>query len=445
VAPEDIGSESRWHCKAGIYRGEDAPTTEASMGVDPQGLVADRAAWPSTNSDTFNQTQLPLLLALTIAPAPEWPKLWIARLLREHMIVTEIATNRVYYVLGSTKWCALMLELSVVADRAWITADPAAFHGCMPVVCLGQFKCHSYAVLSQSSPEVLRMGFALNEGVSMLAYCCQHWLHLLQSKTLQLVCAALSLTVRKSANQLELSIAVLNHCQVSVEVMDDMVQRIKAIMAKRSRKTQSRPSQAGDPNGQGEDNGPDAEEEAHGVVEVSDVLNDLAGGEVDFVMGKADATKAITEEETDEAMDKLAEAAAAATGPASKRPRVANPSSASSSARAPAPLPPSEEDPVVDAMEVASGSRDPRASGPVPRPMRIPRAEDMVSPHPRCTLRSYARPGETPYWVANLPKGVKFGNQNATSRCFHNEADGLVARQHGYLWLKRAVAAGVLD
>eukprot|EP00972_Heterocapsa_arctica_P034248 5044719-Heterocapsa_arctica.AAC.1 len=269
----------------------------------------------------------------------------------------------------------------------------------------------------------------------MLVYCCQHWLHLLQAKTLHLVCAALPLTVRKSANQLDLSIAVLNHCQVSVEVMDDMVERIKAIMAKRSRKTQSRPSQDGDPVGQDEDNGLDAEEEAHGVVEVPDVLNDLAGGEVDFVLGKVDATKAITEEETDEALDKLAEAEAAATGPASKRPRVANPSSASSSARGPEPLPPSEEDPAVDAMEVVENSGapgSPRASGPVPRPLRIPRAEEMMSPHPRCSLRCYRRPDAAPYWIAALPKGLFFNGQNSTSRRFHNEAAGLLAQQHGF-------------
>eukprot|EP00972_Heterocapsa_arctica_P096662 14260448-Heterocapsa_arctica.AAC.1 len=35
VGPEDMGSQSRFHCKASIYRGEDAPTTAASIGVDP--------------------------------------------------------------------------------------------------------------------------------------------------------------------------------------------------------------------------------------------------------------------------------------------------------------------------------------------------------------------------------------------------------------------------
>jgi hypothetical protein len=450
VGPEDMGSQARFHCKASIYKGEAAPTTAASIGVDPGGLVTDRAAWPSTNSDTFNQTQLALLRVLTVAPPTAWPKLWMARLLREHMVVTEVLTNKVFYVLGCTKWTALLLELSLVGgDGAWITADASAFHGCVPVVALDQYRCHTYAVVSESSHGGLRMGFHLDEVTSMLAYCCQHWLHLLQVKTLLGICAALTLQVRRNASQLELAIAVLTCCAVSEEVMADMVARIKAIMAKRCRKTKSQPSQHGDTAEQGqEEDERDEEEEAHGPVLVPDILNDLAAGEVDFVLGKVDASKAITEEETDEALDRLSEAAAAAaTGPAAKRPRVAKPPSAASSSRDPVALPPSEEEPDVDAMEVVenTGPPDlPEAGAPEARPLRVPAAEDLVSPHVRCALRMYARPGVAPYWIASLPQGLVFEGRRTHSRVFHTPAGELLARQLGYAWLVRAVAAGVL-
>jgi hypothetical protein len=455
VGPEDVGV-GRWQCKAHIYRGEDAPVTAASIGVDPGGLVNDRAAWPSTNSDTFNQTQLALLRALTVTTSEAWPALWMARLLREHMLVTEVATGKVFYVLGCTKWTALMLELTVDGAKAWFTADPDAFHACVPVVSLEQFRCHDYGVLSESSHGGLRVGFHMYEGTSMLTYCCQHWLHLLQAKTLHQICAALLLKMPGNASQLVLSKAVLTSCAVSEEVRADMLERITAIMVKRSRKKNMRPSPGcvdTVEQGEEEEEGLDEDEEAHGSVVVPDTLIEMAGGEVAYMLSKGDASKAITEEETDEGMDKMsvgfAAAALAETDRAAKRPRKDKPSSSSGSSRD-AIAPPPNEEPAADAtegVEIAGWEVEPdvpEGGASRLRTMRIPRADLMDTPDPRCTLSQYRYKGVAPMWKAVLPRGLYFDGKNSCSRSYRDDAGELIAKTTCYQWLRSAVAAGVL-
>ena len=477
VEAEDVGEARSFHCRPSFFRASDAPTSKQTLGVDPWGLVNDRAAWPSTKSDVFNDTQSPLLKAVERAPEDAWGNLWMCRLLKEHMLITEAKSGKLFYVLGVAKWTASLLEL--VSERpgeATVVADPRLFHPTVLATSLNQYSCHSYNLFCRFERSAVQVGCTVLATASMLEYCCSNFLHLLRVETLKDILDDGHVDYQRSASQLDLASKVLEHAGSSDAVVENMLERIQALMAKRARK--KKPSGSPGCGGQEEPEGGEAEEEdpdeAAEPVAVPPILQQLAEGEVNFLLGKGGADKALNEEEQDVGLDFLAKVAGKDEGtdqmPAKRRrsgpqPKESSAPSSSSGAEAAAVgsmyiggsgggSAPSSSSVAEEAA--ALGSAGEGGEGPEPADfsglpphrepggLRMPRADDMVPPDPRCALRKYVPADAAPYWIAILPGGSAYLGKKSKSRCFHTPAQEVLAKQSCYAWLVQAVRANAL-
>ena len=198
-------------------------------------------------------------------------------------------------------------------------------------------------------------------------------------------------------------------------------------------------------------------------------------GEVRFVLGKDQdgGSRALTEEETDAALDAMAAEAnakllesghgpvvsAASSASAPCRPSGALGSASSSSSSGP-PVQPAVAEPSASSSSSSGPPVQPAVTEPLEPPanagppvarqaggIRLPRAADMASPHPECTLRQYSPAGKAPYWIATLPPGVRFEGKKTHTKSFSGGVGGAgeaLAKQSCYAYLCRAVAAGAL-
>ena len=366
-----------------------------------------------------------------------------------------------------TKWTASLLELaSEHPAEATVVADPRLFHPTVPVTSLGQYRCHTYNLFCRFERTAVQVGCAVLATASMLEYCCSNFLHLLRVETLEDILDNGHIDYRRSASQLDLASKVLEYSDSSDAVKEDMLEKIRALMAKRarSRKPSGSPGSGGqeEPEGEVEEEDPD---EAAEPVAVPSILQQLAEGEVNFILGKGGADKALNEEEQDVGLDFLAKVAEKDEGTdqmlAKRRRSAPKPEpmaheggqglggGPASSSSAPSPLAPPEPEVLGSAAgEESEGPEPADYSGPPrhrePGGIRTPRADDMVPPDPRCALRKYVPADAAPYWIAILPRGSAYQGKKSKSRCFHTPAQEVLAKPSCYAWLVQAVRANAL-
>ena len=75
--------------------------------------------------DSFNGERLALWRALRVALVKERDNLWMAALLRPHMVLEHQVSKALYYVIRATKWHVSLLFLEGGAERAVIKAQHA--------------------------------------------------------------------------------------------------------------------------------------------------------------------------------------------------------------------------------------------------------------------------------------------------------------------------------
>ena len=105
LSPASMIDTSRLHVSPSLFRTALAPRIAAHLGVDSELLeTSGKEYWPSPALESFNRSAWPLLGSLLRTPEEDWPNLWVASLLRAHMVVRCAESDESYYVSSQTKW-----------------------------------------------------------------------------------------------------------------------------------------------------------------------------------------------------------------------------------------------------------------------------------------------------------------------------------------------------
>jgi hypothetical protein len=246
---------------------------------------------------------------------------------------------------------------------------------------------------------------------------------------------------------------LLEYYEVPPGQADELLERARALMAKRARKK----PQADEP-----DEAEGEQEEEIEVIDdtlpVSSTLKKVAPRELAYLLGKVPAGAGIGEEDDDEGVaafiakaDKI-ELARRAKKARVETPMVVGGAAASSWEGLPAPhLPePSVEAEALQAMdeedaEAAPASIDPTRATRLQKLTREAPMQQETCP-PGCTLRQYVSVAGVCFWEGKLPAGKEYLGQRSCSRCFHtklrSEAQAL---QEVGDFLKASQASGALE
>ena len=309
-SPEIMAQTRSVHVSPSLFRTALAPRTAEALGVDSALLEQSGGAyWPSPPIESMNKTAWPLLRSLLRTPAEDWCHLWVASLLRAHMVVKCEDSGLCFYVFLATKWSICVWALQPVPDRG---ANCLAFAGCfddaaeMSVVSLARFTCYDYSMqLSRSDPAPMWL-FILSRGRTLRHYMVREHLHAATRETLHNVMGALGVTARGLATNVQKLEAILAKLTSVPEAEKDAcMARAVALAEKRKRKDKRSGGEATDDEAASEGS---AEYEGDSRVDPRDlhippVLLAAAPKEVAFVCGRAGASQAIKEEEDDDGLE----------------------------------------------------------------------------------------------------------------------------------------------
>ena len=401
VSPDDVsGRARRYHVANELFRGKDASTNPEDIGVDAAALTSNRSAWPSTGPDTFSM-QLLLLHALASCDQEHWGKLWMACLLRSHMLVSAPPRKSVsdggnapaefFYVLGSGPHSVALLKLHPVlvsADTCYqiSAADETAISTASPVTSMHDYHCHAYnlhLVFEDTRPIVC---LSPMQTYSMLEYCLRNFVHCLKIETMKKICITLGIAVPKKPTQLTLVETLKDYENIQGDDRRRILELVQAMVDKRRRK---KPKDR-DVEEEADDTGDQfaCEEVNHGLAQNHPMVTSMVEHEVGFLLGDTAAGMALAEE------DLAAQATARMTGDigsghgensAMATAEVLSPdvltSSSSSTSRTESRL---------DATRAFYG--------------RQPNLDEMQAPT-SCTLRKYIVPGRPGKyrWLAKIP------------------------------------------
>ena len=156
-SPELMAVTSSVHVAPSLFRTARAPRTAEALGVDSALLEQSGGAyWPSPPIESMNKTAWPLLLSLLRTPEGDWRNMWMASLLRAHMIVRCEDSLAYFYVFLATQWSICVWALDYRPDCG---ASCVAFAGRfedaaeISVVSLSRFTCFEYSMqLLQGDP-----------------------------------------------------------------------------------------------------------------------------------------------------------------------------------------------------------------------------------------------------------------------------------------------------
>ena len=145
------------HVSPSLFRTTKAPRTAEALGVDSALLEQSGGAyWPSPPIESMNKTAWPLLLSLLRTPEGDWRNMWMASLLRAHMIVRCEDSLAYVYIFLATQWSICVWALDRRPDCG---ASCVAFAGRfedaaeISVVSLSRFTCFEYSMqLLQGDP-----------------------------------------------------------------------------------------------------------------------------------------------------------------------------------------------------------------------------------------------------------------------------------------------------
>ena len=411
VTPELVSRCGAYHCDKDLFAPEKLSATQDTLGFDIKSFYSNPGA--KTKVDLFPRVQLSLLHALLAADRESWPNLWMACLLRPHMVVYNQDSQRGFYVVRADHYTVTLIELGGTWPDLLLSADSRVcdLH---TVPSLSYFECYdaTWDYLPASEGVSFRIG--LDNVCSIAEYCARRWLHLLPVGKLRMLLKELGIPTKGLANQLQLATALLDHYGIDGGERQLMLSKIEALIKKRRR---SKPR--GGEEGQEDDDEDGGENDD---VHIPEVLAKMAPDEVAFlVTGKVAAGSALNEEETDAGLDAQA-AASGAPGPTTMRPPPVPSKAASSSASLHAASaigspPPSVADPSTasshSALPLPASSSDgdvmgPKALADVERFARASAADVEFAVPPGCSLRAYQVPGKPAYWEARLPDGISF-------------------------------------
>ena len=270
------------------------------------------------------------------------------------------------------------------------------------------------------------MRLMAKEGQDLVRFGLLNFAETYRLQDLKDIASALGLALPRTARHIDYMEALLDCKEIIGDVKKSVMELVAARLAKRSRRSKTKPvDDTGDADEAGDDENDTDKEE---VLNDNPFVKSLPEEEVAFAFSEVPAGFALNEEENDEGMDAIAQAAiddrleqeAATPAKAATKPRIAPTSkakpqpsarSSSSSSTLPPPLPPPVEGPLPVEGEVTDASFDVettpghlRSSERVVAELRMPNLAEEEAP-PGCSLRCYpaARGGEGLRWQAKLP------------------------------------------
>ena len=321
---------------------------------------------------------------------------------------------------------------------AWrIVPTMGAFDFWTTITDMDAYKCHDYSYDLVFERKQVGVNVVLDDsaGVSLLAYCCKNFLHLLVMSDLKQLVAALGLKLPRMTSYMGFVEELLKQGGLDDADRDRMLELARARLAKRSRKATKKAAEPGVAEDEDEeDGGGDGDEEGDDVVEGNPFVKSLPETEVAFAFSKIAAGMALGEEEDDEGLDHLAKAAVEKkklddvdAHPLPKKPRQMKSVASSSSSIPPSFVPgasasssSSSSAMVLPATTPHLGSEgQPPLPPPVSEPsadvqrrvllaeaVRVPSLEPEEAP-PGCPFGLFpgAAGAETMRWIARLPPG----------------------------------------
>ena len=457
VKAEDVAARTKEHCRPAAFLAEKAPTTERACGFDPTFLKGNKKKfWESTSVDRFRNEQMPLLRALMRTDAEMWPKLWIASLLKPHMVVAARDNDATAcYIIKVTTSDAMLLQLDGVAPAC--TFSPSGVVCSTSITSLTSHWCYDYEMaLDISEGEGYRLRIDLSQVYTLFDYICLNYVHLLNVHSLKLLLEEQTGVRRGGWNQLQLVQALLDETTtMSDEAKEKMLDRVRALMAKRARKKKKAPEEGVEDEGDEEEEPEEEEEEVdHGPV--PSILQTVCPSEIDFLLRRgARCAKALTDETDDEGLDFRAPAPGPSASSSSGGAGGAEPPPLPPAPPAPPlpPLPPPSQPPSPDpearphAAEARPDAADPERPD-LSRMPKVPRVEEMEAPR-GCTLSRHEPATGRPYWQAKLPRGKVFrfmGSATGPRRYFGEGCrTSQAAKAICWQYLCKAEEDGVLD
>ena len=279
----DLAGQSQKHVRNEVFQGAKAPTSAADTGLEAQSLVDARSSWKSTTPLHFTNDQLGLLHALQRCPEGNWDKLWFAKLFKPHMVIRKASHDEVYYVIGARSHSVALMKLTHQAmdgRDAWrIEPTMGAFDFWTTITDMGEYKCHDYKYDLVFERKQVGVYVVLDDsaGVSLLAYCCKNFLHLLVMSDLKKLAAVLELKLPRMTSYMGFVEELLKQGGFDDADRDRMLELARARLAKRSRKATKKAAEPGVAEDEDEEDGGDEnDEEGDDVVEGNPIRQIIA-------------------------------------------------------------------------------------------------------------------------------------------------------------------------
>ena len=472
LSSSDISGHTKTHVKNDVFMGGKAATTADAIGLDPRSLVDDRKSWPSTSPLFFSNNQLALLHVLRECPKDKWPDLWLAGLMRQHMVISKPDKNQVWYIVGVRPHSVVLLELECLdkdGDGLVWHLHPRrdAFRLWTPITDMGEYRCHSHTLLLRFSPKAAKVCVQLDDrgGQSMAGYCCAHYIHLLRLDDLKLMAKSLDVHVPRATNHLGYVEAILDHEGVDGDEKERVLKLVEERLARRKRRATKSTGVEEGADVQDDDADQADDELQEDMAEANPFMRSLPEEEVAFAFNAIPAGMALDEEEGDEGLDEIAKASgyvrdesvsvASSTTRTTSLPTASGvtstsvPSSSSGLTTQPQPsepsppmVPPHADPPTSDAIEmpasVDSTSIDEERLK-LACTVRCPNLDEVVQSL-GCSLRLYpASKTETKLrWQAKLPPWAgMFEGTKSKSSSFERGESGDLNKLICYNYLQR--------
>ena len=511
ITPDSIGRCGNLHCHPSMFLADQLPSGKDVLGIDAAGI--EHGGWPSTSVDAFSKVQLSLFHGLMKTDPSQWGTLWMAGLLQPHMIISDRETGVGSYVIGTQQYTVSLLPLDGVAPS--FTLAESSLHDAqhlVPFADMDKVWTGFYTVDMTTIGSDRVFTFTQGDVRSVPEVAARNYIYRYSMAIMQALLSHVGVDHSRCKVKKDLANKVMTHYEVDDRNRERNLSKLDVRARKRVKKKIDE-GEGDEDKGEGDEEEEDDDEsdEDAAMSRVPPCLRRVAPAEVAFVMsGRVPAGSALNEEETDEALDELSklnlqrlerrqegaarrQAEGGGSGRRSSRGKdcvggndedegqggAGAGSVEAISAVAAGAAPAGCRAPLAQIVEGhAEGDRggcgdDEDGDNGEPEPLfsgdehdvEIPKeaavrklvvdrqpamAHDTAAP-PGCKLDQYERLDQE-YWVATLPKGVKFKAADEKSKArgsrqksYHSGAmSSGMARLHCLNWLLEAQASGVV-
>jgi hypothetical protein len=219
---KDVGFENKSTVKSDWFHlPKSLPRSGVISGIDADGIMDDRASWPSSGPQLFCNNQCLLLEALAIADRSAWPHLWVAGLFRSCMVISDMPPA------GQEAQYFVVIDASTYMLRLWkLQRDGSGyFTFCFEatslvttvVASLTTYSCHDFSLLFRVVGEQPQVLIDVENVQSLPDYLVDNHLPLLPSSLLHRICGLENVRCPKNPRVLDALGLLLDHWGVSEE------------------------------------------------------------------------------------------------------------------------------------------------------------------------------------------------------------------------------------